>query len=127
MEQREFSFCEKALVKKYSKLEPISRTLIRYIQKLTENTEEKIANMLPDKFAIVFDAWTHNTDHFLALFAAFNDCQVLLALAPLLDEDFSATSHVEFMIATLRIYRKSSENILVCICDNENLNKCISN
>ena len=110
MEQREFSFCEKALVKKYSKLEPISRrTLIRYIQKLTEKTEEKIANMLPDKFAIVFDAWTHNTDHFLALFAAFPDCQVLLALAPLLDEeDFSATSHVEFMIATLRIYRKSS-------------------
>ena len=41
MEQREFSFCEKALVKKYLKLEPISRgTFIRYIQKLTEKTEE---------------------------------------------------------------------------------------
>ena len=50
-ENREFSFCEKPLVHKYSCLNPITRpTLQKYSTLLTKKVEEKIVNALPEKF-----------------------------------------------------------------------------
>ncbi len=44
-----------------------------YLEKFTKIVEEKIWNVLPDIFAIVFDGWTTNDSHYIAMYATFAD------------------------------------------------------
>ncbi len=39
----------------------------KYLEKLTKIVEEKIRNILPDIFAIVFDGWTTSDSHYIAI------------------------------------------------------------
>ena len=61
---------------------------MKYLDRLTTAVEQKIEEILPDKFAIVFDGWTGGDAHYIALFATFPDkpekgySKVLLAFTP---------------------------------------------
>lgn len=59
---------------KYMSLESMSRnTLKKYLLLLHKFLLKKIKNMLPSKFAVMFDGWTIGTEHYLGVFAVFMD------------------------------------------------------
>ena len=67
-----FSFVESKLTRKYSTLEPISvDTFVSYMQKLTSHVEEKIRNIISPKIDLVLDGWSHQSVHYLGIFAVF--------------------------------------------------------
>lgn len=129
-ENREFQFCEKELVRKYSKLEPIScNSLMKYIDLLVKNVELKIKNSLPSKFGLVLDGWTDKSTHYIAVFAIFpsdsNRREILLAFSPLLDEsDLTADSVRSFLKFILEnVYGKGLSNVTFLVADNATVNK----
>ena len=64
-----FSFCENDRARQFMKYGPISRnTLMKYMGLLTTVVEKKIADKLPDKFALVFDGWSSCDSNHLLLF-----------------------------------------------------------
>ena len=99
--------------------------------------ESIIAKKLPKKFGIIFDGWSNNSEHFLGVFAVYNDHGVaecpLLAMAPMIDPSFteaealndhSAEQHKLFLSNTLEIYGKNiDDNVSVLIGDNCMVNK----
>jgi hypothetical protein len=111
------------------KTKPIcSKTLRKYILALTPNVEKVISEDLPDKFGLIFDGWTSATMHYVAIFATYMKDgmhkESLLAVAPLFNEEqLGAEQHIEFMHATLHLYRKAMDNIVVLIGDNCSTNK----
>ena len=115
------------------KTKPIcSKTLRKYILALTPNVEKVISEDLPDKFGLIFDGWTSATMHYVAIFATYMKDgmhkESLLAVAPLFNEEqLGAEQHIEFMYATLHLYRKAMDNVVVLIGDNCSTNKKISN
>jgi hypothetical protein len=127
-------FITKKVARKYIRLNKISRnSFMKYAQKVTELTERKIAAILPKKFGIVFDGWTENGKHFVALFARFlNEDdeveEILLTCSPLDDEsDLGAESHAQFIMDTLELYGKNKEDILFICGDNASTNQAIAN
>ena len=46
-------------------------TVVKYLQLTTVEVEKVIKSKLPDKFALMFDAWTHNSYHLVGTFASF--------------------------------------------------------
>ena len=129
MESREFSFCEKDLVRKYTKLEPLSRaSLMKYMNMVTVKVENEITKDLPTKFGLIIDGWSSGTTHYLAVFACYPSNSPLLAFSPLLnEEDLNAESHVEFIETILTLYNSDLSRILYITGDNCNLNKAIAN
>ena len=73
----------------------------------TQQVEQKIVNVLPEKFNSIVDGWSCRTTHYLAVFASYlgsYGCQErpLLAFSPLLEgEDMSAQSHNAFIAIML--------------------------
>ena len=74
-----------------------------YLQKLTELTEKKIANLSPSKLALVFDGWACGSTHFLTMFASYLSTfdlvfqNRMLTVSPLSDEPrLNADGHVSF-------------------------------
>jgi hypothetical protein len=60
-------------VRKYSKLQPISyRTLKEHMSAVVIEVESIISTKLPAKFGIVFDGWSSNGNHYVALFAGMH-------------------------------------------------------
>ena len=56
-----FSFVEDERTRRNAKLEPICRnSLTKYMEQLTKTVETKIANELPENFALVLDGWSAN-------------------------------------------------------------------
>ena len=54
-----FSFVEKEVNRRYTKLEPISpRTLLKDMPNLTVRVEKDIVKELPKKFSLVNDGWS---------------------------------------------------------------------
>ena len=67
-----FSDVESAVVRESMRFKPMSlSTFMRYLPRLVALVEKKISNLLPNKFAIVFDGWTAGTTHYLGVFASF--------------------------------------------------------
>lgn len=60
-----------------------SKTLLKYMNLLTERVEEKIQKDLPRSFALVIDGWSANRYHYVACFAFYGDKKVLLGLSVL--------------------------------------------
>jgi len=84
------NFFEHKMTKKYTTLECFERrTLKKCMLKLCPLVEAAIAATIPAKFGISFDGWSHNSEHFVGVFACFlHDSkrdEVLLGIAPLLD------------------------------------------
>ncbi|OWZ16333.1 hypothetical protein PHMEG_0009890 [Phytophthora megakarya] len=69
MENRELSFCEQTLVRKNSKLSPIStKTLVLHMERLSDDVRNTITAALKgQKIALAFDAWSANGYHFVAV------------------------------------------------------------
>lgn len=131
-----FSFCENAINRKYTKLKPIStETLMKYMDLLVIEVEQHIRRELPERFAIVFDGWSEDSTHFIAIFAVYikeiegkaTKAQHLLAFTPLLDEtDLSADSQSALIIDTLELYERNGSNIVCVIGDNCPTNKAVA-
>jgi hypothetical protein len=73
---------------------------------LTTSIQESIIELLPDQFALVFDAWKMNQTHLLGFFATFPSPnvsiryeEVLLCFSPVTNEDIlGTTAQIEFSI-----------------------------
>jgi hypothetical protein len=122
-----FSFVEKKRVRNHCKLLPISvDTFMKMMRLLTEKVEQKISDLLPELFALVFDGWTLGQTHYLAVFATFPDVKsesgymkVLLAFSPMEEEEsLNANAHVKFLEYVLQLYGKSWNNVAALIGDN---------
>ena len=129
-----FSFVEKPIIRDHVKYKPTSlSTFMRYLSLLTEVVEQKIARLLPEKIALVFDGWTSGTSHYLAVFASFPAPNKrgyemrLLTMSPMGDESrLDAEEHYQFISFTLSLYNKSWKNVCCLIGDNVSTNKCLS-
>ncbi|KAG4040886.1 hypothetical protein PC123_g23581 [Phytophthora cactorum] len=136
------SFCERPLVRKNSKMEPISAaTPQEYLDALYGHAREVIATTLHDKFGITLDALTTGRQHYFAIMALFYDPSaaqpkqrnpnydesiqcltrwfVLLAFCQLVDEeDLSAQSVFDLIADTLSTYNRPWESVLFMIGEN---------
>ncbi|KAG7341354.1 hypothetical protein IV203_023305 [Nitzschia inconspicua] len=123
-----FSFCENEMARKYMKHGSIARnTLMKYMCNLSEIVENKIAETLPLKFALVFYGWSSDDNtHYVALFATYPDptkehrySKVLLSMSPMRDGDnLTAQEHHAFITDILGVYRKTWANVVCLIGDN---------
>ncbi|KAG6942938.1 hypothetical protein JG688_00017849 [Phytophthora aleatoria] len=142
-------FCERPLVRKNAKMEPISAaTLQKYIDLLYTYVRDGIALTLPHKFGLVLDGWSSGSRHFIAIMAVFEDPSVsqpkernpnydesvqcltrrfvLLAFCPLEDEeDLGAQSVFDLIADTLSTFDRPWEYILFMIGDNFSVNQAI--
>jgi len=69
-----FNTVTKPLTRKYSQLSAISiGTFMKAMSELTLKVEKTIKDILPDKFALVFDGWTleGTSTHYIGIFATF--------------------------------------------------------
>ena len=137
-----FSFCENGVARSYMKPHPISRnTLMKYLAKLAATVEKKIAELLPEKFCLVFDGWSSSdkTGIFAtfpsstkgAKFLANPSCsayvKVLLTFSPMGDEDsLNANEHYEFTSYILSLYEKDWSNVVCLVGDNCPTNKAFA-
>ncbi|ETO60641.1 hypothetical protein F444_21183 [Phytophthora nicotianae P1976] len=82
------SFCENRLARRYTNLEPI--TLRRSLEAVTRSVERAIAVDLLERFRIIFDGWSHASQHFIAVLAWYEVGEEvrcpLLSMAPLVNE-----------------------------------------
>ena len=99
----------------------------------TRKVENKIKEVLPDKFALVIDGWTKNSTHFVAIFVSFHADtkvgfeQVMLAFSPMNSEtSFRASDHFGFIEWVLGLYGKSLDNVVAVIGDNVSTNQALA-
>ena len=130
-----FSDVESAVVRESMHFKPMSlSTFMRYLPRLVALVEKKISNLLPNKFAIVFDGWTAGTTHYLGVFSSFTAHNEngystrLLGFSPMGDETtLDADEHVGYLSYVLELFGYSFENVVALIGDNCNTNKSIAN
>lgn len=84
------------------------------MEHIPRHLEEKIAFMLPEKFALVFDGWSTHDTHYVAVFETYpldvTDyfLSVLLALSPLQREsNQSVDEHVVFIRFVINVFWKT--------------------
>ena len=100
--------------------------------KTVKTVEEKIAANLPQAFGLMLDGWTDTatSSHYLGIFAIYYSearKMPLLGFSPLIDETWkNAENHIEFILFVLGIFQKNISDVKFLVCDNENLNQCIS-
>jgi hypothetical protein len=101
-------------------------TFIKMMRLLTEKVQQKISDLLPELFALVFDGWTLGQTHYLAVFATFpdvraeiGDMKILLAFSPMEEEEsLHADAHIKFFEYVLQLYGKRWNNVAALIGDN---------
>lgn len=139
MDVQEFSFVDNKYTRKNTKLEPICRTtLMKYIENLSIIVEEKIKQIIPNTFGIIFDGWTCDgtAEHYIALFAVWCDCdgnvnRVLLCCGPQdeIDEDnpnevdFTAENIGDYIYDELQLVGRDFSSIEFLAGDNCSVNK----
>lgn len=134
MENLPLSICESAYFRKYIGLDSISTsTLKKYINTLFSHLRNVFKTKLPKAFGLIFDGWTFDSTHYVALIAIFPNVtsnvaeKILLSIAPLFDEtSLSAENHKEYVEEILKEYGRSLSNVLFLCGDNCNLNIAIS-
>lgn len=77
-------------------------TLCALLEGVTRSVKAAIAAELSDAFGLMFDGWTHSSEHFAAVCAYYKNGgaakTALLSMAPVMnepDEDLSARTHHE--------------------------------
>ena len=113
-----------------------SKSIRKYMLQMVPLVEKVISNKLPEFFALMFDGWTKNDEHFVAVFAVYSESsgifnETLLAISAFeysVSEDVGLTAkhHEEFFKDTLLYYNKTIHNVLVLIGDNCNTNRRIA-
>ena len=129
-----FSTVTNPYFRSFSQYQSISmNTLIKYMDKLVKKVEQRIADLLPNKFAILFDAWGAGSTHYIALFVTFTNDEtrkvekILLAFSPFQREtSLNADAHIEFIEFVKSVFGKSLDNIVAIIADNCSVNRSIS-
>lgn len=103
------------------------------MDRLTTIVEDKVKELLPDRFAAIFDGWSRADAHYVLVFANFPvDCpcgfgSVLLVIALMEDEEsLSVEKHYEFFKFVLLVYKKTIENVSALVIDNANYNKALA-
>jgi hypothetical protein len=120
------------LTRSMSKWDSIcSKTLLKYIEKVTKKVETKIAEEMPDLIGISFDGWSVGSLYFVGVYAYYEVENVLktplLAISPLLDESkMDADAHIEFFEETLKVYTNTRASIKFVIADNCSTNQSIA-
>jgi hypothetical protein len=67
-----FTIVENPWVRKNTNLQPIGRkSLMFYFHKIHDVVKDKISKMLPKTFGIIFDGWSIDTEHYIAIFATW--------------------------------------------------------
>jgi len=125
-ELQPFSIVENAAFIRNVQYPPISRPSVsKYLVALTAHVESKIRSQLPDRIALVFDGWSSNDTHFVAVYATYSSeselgyNSVLLAFSPFEDESSQdAIHHLDFTKWVLSNYGKSFANVIALIGDN---------
>ncbi|ETV75850.1 hypothetical protein H257_09825 [Aphanomyces astaci] len=128
------TFCEKPSTRRFTNLPIISHVTLRdNILRLTEVVEKKISKEIPDRFGIIFDGWTHNSEHYLAVFASYEKdgvlVQPLLSLAPIIhepDDDHSAKTHYTAIKSVLAMFKKTITQCVFLVGDNCSVNKTLA-
>ncbi|ETM42410.1 hypothetical protein L914_11893, partial [Phytophthora nicotianae] len=94
---------------RYTNLPDIcTETLMADMEKVTVAVVGKIAAEMLDCFGILFDGWTHDSEHFVAVFACNEidevECRSLLAMAPVLEppEEDSETAVIQHVTGSHR-------------------------
>jgi len=115
-----------------------SNSLKKYMELLCRKIESEMCSRLPTKFGIIFDGWCEGNDHYVALFACYDEdgkgVFPLLAFQPIPDYDASneedyqvtAAAHKEFIVSTLEFYQRSPETLTFLVGDNCNTNKALA-
>lgn len=85
--------------------------------------ERDISRKLSSQFEIIFDGWSDNHIHYVALLASYNSDNVhkelILACAPSLKkDDLVAEHHFDFVNATLEGFKKQLKDVVCVIWDN---------
>ncbi|GMF47663.1 unnamed protein product [Phytophthora fragariaefolia] len=89
---------------------------------------------MPARFGLIFDGWSHASEHFIAVFAYYEVDGVmkspLMCMTPLLDtldEDLSARGHYEFLADMLpRDIGKQITDCLFLVGDNCAVNRLLA-
>ncbi|ETI57552.1 hypothetical protein F443_00161 [Phytophthora nicotianae P1569] len=110
------SFCENKAARRreFSNLDPICvENLVSGMGSLTRSVKQVIAAEMPDRFGLIFDGWTHASEHYIAVYVRYEvDSNTvdgvaktpLLCMAHLLndeEEGLSARGHMEFLATML--------------------------
>ena len=67
---RPFSTVDDKILQRHLNLDPISvNTFKKNIDSVVKTVKRKITDVLPDRFALVFDGWSSGDTHFIAIFA----------------------------------------------------------
>lgn len=127
---QQFSFVEKNITQRHIKHSPISvDTIMSYLPKLTAHVEKKVAELLPDRFAVL-DGWSGGDTLYVAVFGSFPKNHplgyylVLLAIAPKEDGDSLKTKDLsEYLKFVLSAYDKKMANVVAIVGDKETKNK----
>jgi hypothetical protein len=125
------------LTKKCFRYEGLSsKTVRKYILALREDVEETIKQRLPKKYAILFDGWSHETEHFLGMTAAYggsnsnNYVEILLSLQPLLKDGITGLTAEDHMVhitkALCERYGRSLDEVVCLVGDNCSVNQSLA-
>ncbi|OWZ13494.1 hypothetical protein PHMEG_00013171 [Phytophthora megakarya] len=103
------AFCESRAAIRYTNLQPISSESLRACMGgVMQAVERKIAAELPSRFSIMFDGWTHASEHYVAWFACYKNNGVFVtplpSMTPLMneeDDDMSARTHLQSLATML--------------------------
>ncbi|POM69850.1 Hypothetical protein PHPALM_13826 [Phytophthora palmivora] len=69
-----------SLVHYQARMAPVSvETLQRIMEAVTRTVERAIAVDIPEKFGIIFDGWSHDSEHYIAVFAHQDILATMLA------------------------------------------------
>ncbi|ETN17402.1 hypothetical protein PPTG_05214 [Phytophthora nicotianae INRA-310] len=86
------------------------KTLLEDMEGLTKAAEEHMGNEMPDKFGLILDGWTHESEHYLAVFSRYEaragPIYPLLSLALIVFDAagrFDADAHLEAFVAFLPV------------------------
>ncbi|KAF1786282.1 Ribonuclease H-like domain [Phytophthora cactorum] len=118
--------------RRYSNLDPIGEEqFLEGIAYVGQHVKTIMRSELTDHFGLKLDGWSHNSEHYLAVFVCYElggqpRCP-LLAMAPLVQapgQDLSAQGHVDFLRDMLsQDYGKPLENCLYLVGDNCTTNR----
>lgn len=131
-----FSYVEKKLVRENSCREPISRgTLMKYLDSLAFEVQLVLANLLPERFGLIFDGWDDgSSNNYFGVFVIWWDVKLasnqvyLLRLCPLVRAaDFGAASHLESIEKFLHDVGKTLANVGCFMGDNCRTNIALAN
>ncbi|KAJ8523410.1 hypothetical protein ON010_g17570 [Phytophthora cinnamomi] len=124
------SFYENEAARRYSTLNPICvETLVSGMTSLTKAVERSIALEMLDRIGLIFDGWTHSSEHYITVYACYAvEGEVkfpMLCMAPLLEEnDLSPRGHMEFLATMLpRDFEKQLDQCCFVVADNCSVNK----